>query len=265
MRDLLDFALENRVALIGACLALVLAGERLAPALAWRGGRPRLSRNFCFWALNFGLALGLAVPLTAWASGSALDWRPRWLEGAAGFALDILLLDLLWYWWHRAHHAAPLLWRFHEVHHLDEFLDASTTFRTHFGELSSTIAVRVAFFLAMDISLVSLLVFELAGTIVATLQHVNARLGPPGLGRALTLVFVTPSVHWVHHFSADEYKHCNYGLIFSFWDRAFGSFKLERRSAGTGIGIEGTPDAPFAALLARPFRRRAEGPAPAGR
>ena len=254
MWDPLAFALENRVALIAVCLTLMVVGERVAPGLEWRGGLSRVLRNFGLWTLNFVLVFALVLPLTAWASESIPGWRPVWLEGAAGFAIDILILDLLWYWWHRAHHVVPLLWRFHEVHHLDEFIDTSTAYRTHTVEMLLSIAVRVAVVLALDISFVSLLAFELVGTIICALQHCNARLAPPWLGRALSLVFVTPSVHWVHHFSAREYMNCNFGLIFCFWDRVFGSFRRKLRSPDTGIGVEGKPDTSLTALLVDPFR-----------
>ena len=58
--------------------------------------------------------------------GFASGLRPAFLSGPLGFAADILLLDLWIYWWHRANHELPFLWRFHAVHHYDELLDTSS-------------------------------------------------------------------------------------------------------------------------------------------
>ena len=45
--------------------------------------------------------------------------------------MTFLLLDLLFYYWHRANHVWPFLWRFHAVHHSDTEMDVSTTLRHH--------------------------------------------------------------------------------------------------------------------------------------
>ena len=74
--------------------------------------------------------------------------------------LDLLLLDCWIYWWHRINHRLPLLWRFHEVHHLDEMLDTTSALRFHFGEvvLSSFVRAGLIFMLAMPLA--SVVVFE---------------------------------------------------------------------------------------------------------
>jgi len=48
---------------------------------------------------------------------------------AVAAVLGFLLLDWTVYVWHRLNHRAPLLWRFHVVHHTDLDLDVSTAFR----------------------------------------------------------------------------------------------------------------------------------------
>ncbi|MFZ3376301.1 MAG: sterol desaturase family protein [Chthoniobacterales bacterium] len=52
------------------------------------------------------------------------------------FAFSFLLMDLASYYWHIVNHRVPFLWRFHNVHHIDPDLDASTDFRFHFGEVA---------------------------------------------------------------------------------------------------------------------------------
>lgn len=44
----------------------------------------------------------------------------------------------------------------------------------------------------------------------------------------LKYIFVTPSLHRVHHASAPSlYIDKNYGEVFSIWDRLFGTFQEE--------------------------------------
>lgn len=65
---------------------------------------------------------------------------PAWME----FAISVLLMDLAFYYWHLANHRVPLLWRFHNVHHIDPGLDVSTALRFHFGEITLFSVVQVS-------------------------------------------------------------------------------------------------------------------------
>jgi hypothetical protein len=44
----------------------------------------------------------------------------------------------------------------------------------------------------------------------------------------LEKIFVTPSFHRVHHGLNEHYLDKNYGAIFSFWDRLFGTYEPEK-------------------------------------
>jgi len=128
------------------------------PADAWR----RVGRNLGLWLLNLLLSPLIVLPLSYWAAAQQLTWRPQWWGGTAGLLLDLLLLDLLIYWWHRANHVVPFLWRFHEIHHRDGFLDTTTALRFHFGEVLLSAAARAAAILLLAIPFRSILVFEAA-------------------------------------------------------------------------------------------------------
>jgi sterol desaturase/sphingolipid hydroxylase (fatty acid hydroxylase superfamily) len=47
---------------------------------------------------------------------------------------------------------------------------------------------------------------------------------PKWLDDALMWVICTPNMHRVHHHYRQPYSDSNYGNIFSFWDRIFGTF-----------------------------------------
>ena len=51
----------------------------------------------------------------------------------------------------------------------------------------------------------------------------------------LEYIFVTPSVHGVHHASDEKYLDKNCGDMFTFWDRLFGTFQEEQEKPRYGL------------------------------
>ncbi len=225
---------------------------------AVRGGWHRLARNLGLWLVVTALSPLIVLPLTYWASGQALAWRPNWWQGSIGLALDILLLDFLIYWWHLANHRLPFLWRFHEVHHLDRFLDTTSALRFHFGEVLLSALARAGIIILLGFPFVSVLVFEALVLAAAVFHHSNLRL-PAGIEGPLSRVVITPSIHWVHHHARRTDTDSNYGTIFSFWDPLFGTRSPTARHPEMTIGTEGRPEEALTALLLHPFRRTVPG------
>ena len=61
--------------------------------------------------------------------GAGSEW-PVWLEIVVG----IVVLDFsVGYVSHRTMHMWPAMWRFHQIHHSDPFVDVTTTYRTASG------------------------------------------------------------------------------------------------------------------------------------
>lgn len=236
-------------------LALLLVLERLIPMAKVVGGIRRVLKNLSLAGFNAVFSWAIVVPVSAFAASHALGWRPLWWSGWTGLLLDIVVLDCWIYWWHRANHVCPLLWRFHEVHHLDEFLDASSALRFHFGEVLISSLVRAAVILVMGVPLLSVVVFETLLALNTMFHHSDIRL-PPRLERALSFVIVTPSIHWVHHHAIRRDTDSNYASLLSFWDRLFASRSATVRTPDMPIGTEGLTDRGLPGLIARPFERR---------
>ncbi len=255
----IEALLKLKGAAIVVWFALFFAAERLLPkavnAPVGRGGWYRLGRNLGLFLVNTVLSRFVVIPVSAVAAAHALDWRPDWWSGWGGLALDILILDLWIYWWHRANHEVQFLWRFHEVHHLDGFLDTTSAVRFHFGEVLLSSGVRAVVIIAMGMPIMSVLVFETLVLLSALFQHSNVRL-PQKLERALSLVIVTPSWHWMHHHALRADTDSNYGNTFSFWDRLFRSKCPHERTVDMTIGVEGRAEKPLLPLLGRPFMPR---------
>lgn len=261
MLETTDNLLAWKGAAVLVWLLVFFAAERMFPAAAEptgsgaatpAGGWRRLARNLALWLANVGLSPLVVLPLSYWATGFHLGWRPDWWSGWPGLLLDILLLDLLIYWWHRANHELPVLWRFHEIHHLDRFLDTTSALRFHFGEVLLSALARALMIVVFDLPILSILVFETLLLAAAVFHHSNLRL-PARLERALSRLVITPSIHWVHHHALRADTDSNYGTLFSFWDRLFATRSPYGRRPDMEIGVEGRAERPFVELLYRPF------------
>ncbi|MDH3474766.1 MAG: sterol desaturase family protein [Rhodospirillales bacterium] len=258
---------------VAAWLALLFAAERLRPAAREprvsnngqasgpaggpAGGWWRVARNLALWLANVALSPLVVLPVSYWAAGHHLGWRPVWWSGAPGLLLDVVLLDFLIYWWHRANHVVPLLWRFHEIHHLDRFLDTTTALRFHFGEVLLSALARAVVIILLDVPIASVLVFEALVLTAAIFHHSNLRL-PEGFELGLARIVITPSIHWVHHHARRVDTDSNYGTIFSFWDPLFASRSAKRRELDMPIGVEARGERGFLPLLLRPFLTAAQ-------
>jgi len=243
--------------LVGWILAF-FALERLRPAVpfpapdgpfSWR----RVARNAGLWIIAMLVSISVVLPVSAWASSITLYERPDIWSGTPGLILDIILLDFWIYWWHRANHELAFLWRFHAVHHLDHFLDTSSSLRFHFGELFLSALVRAPVIILLEVPLSSILIFETLVLLSASFHHSNIRL-PSGFERGLSRLIVTPSIHWVHHHAIRRDTDSNYCTILSVWDRLFRTNSPTRRTAEMPIGVENCDEQPLFTLLARPFR-----------
>ena len=254
MIDLSHLPLGKGAIGLGVLVAMLIA-ERLFPAVRMREELARLGRNFGLAALNLVLSPLVVVPLSALAAQWAPAWRPLWWSDAPGLALDLLLLDFWIYLWHRVNHVLPLLWRFHAVHHLDEHLDASSALRFHFGEVLLSALVRALVIFVLAIPLSSVVVFETLLLVFTIFHHSNLRI-PSTLERALSLVIVTPSLHWVHHHAQRADTDSNYATVLSFWDLLFKSRSGTKRFSAMKIGVEGLSDVPLLGLILRPFQSK---------
>lgn len=148
------------------------------------------------------------------------------------WAVGLLGVDVLYYFWHRASHELRVLWAIHAVHHQSEDMNLGVALRQPAFQAPTV----VLFFLPLALIGVSPVVLMLSYTINLIYQffvHTEAvrSLGP------LEWVLNTPSHHRVHHGSNAEYLDKNYGGILIIWDRLFGSFEPERAPVRYGVTV----------------------------
>ncbi len=255
-------ALESLIAaktiIIGAWFLLFFAMERLARAASPPKSRVRLLRNGGMWLLILLISPFIVAPLTAWGVNHVIWRRPDEISsgvyGATAFIASLVLLDVWTYWLHRAYHRIPIMWRLHEIHHRDEFLDTTSAVRFHAAEVILSALLRLIPIALLALPLTTVIFFETLLLCSAVFHHSNVRL-PSWFERPLSRIFVTPSFHWVHHHAVQADTDSNYGAVLSFWDRIFSSKSRTKRSLDMKIGVEGVEDIGFFRLLLLPFRR----------
>jgi len=189
--------------------------------------------------------------------------RSSGLPAVAQGALAILLLDLTRYAMHWAYHAAPWLWRFHQVHHSDPDFDVATGVRVHPVEAILTQGSALAAVAAFGMQPLPVLIFELATCFESCFGHANIAL-PRWLEGPLRMVWVTPDMHRIHHSNRGVEQRTNLGDVFPWWDRLFGTYTAEpvggyeRLVVGLrGFHTDSTLGVPFMLLL--PFRGEPDG------
>ena len=157
--------------------------------------------------------------------------------------LAFLMLDLIFYFWHKASHNFDFLWELHKIHHCDPNVNVSTSFRVHTLELFISVLIKVAFIISLGLDKMTVIIFEAISTFFVMFHHSNISM--PG-EHLLSRLFIVPSLHRVHHSKIREEHDQNYGSVLSIWDRLFGTLtKVEPKE----IGIKGNPPLDFIGLL----------------
>ena len=143
---------------------------------------------------------------------------PLWLM----WVLAFVLIDLVFYIYHRLSHRVRFLWAIHMSHHSSEEMNFAVSLRqAWFAPLSKLPFFAVLPLLGMDptIAVIAGVVSTLWGVVGHT--QIVDKLGP------LEIVFNTPSHHRVHHGANKEYIDKNYGNLFIIWDKMFRTFEPE--------------------------------------
>lgn len=240
-------------------LFLVAAGLGMALE-AWLGARRGLSLYSTAPTLsNLGCGLLRGVigfPIQALLLGVYAFVHQRFALASLDVArpvhwlVALLAYDFLYYWAHRMSHHAPFLWAGHAVHHQPDELNLSVLFRAPVAALVQTFPL----YLVLAIAGVPAVMYATVAVVVhASMLWLHTRLIPdlPGLDWIVN----TPALHRLHHSSSVDDGTRNFGGLFAFWDRAFGTYQAPTAREPNAYGIEGVP-APRNPIVANllPFR-----------
>ena len=157
--------------------------------------------------------------------------------------LAIVLLDYTMYAWHVFAHRAPLLWRFHLVHHSDRDMDVTTALRFHAGEMTMSIPFRALQIVLIGVSPLGLSIWQMLFTTSVLFHHSNLRL-PERWERLLANYIVTPRIHGIHHAQSERLQNANWSSGLIVWDKLHGTYAGETKEWTRADRPPGLPQQP---------------------
>ena len=261
-----------RVVVIGplalGLISLCLVAERVRPAQRRPLVAPGHRHDVLFAVFNAIVVLPLLTALSLsfvdvvrravpWIILPKVGLVPRW----GIIAVIFIAMDGCNWFVHLANHRVRMLWRFHELHHSQEDMNALTVFRTHpLIHVSYLLAVVPGVVLLANGELSALLLVLYGGAVAFAHSNTNLSFGP--LGR----VFVSPNYHRIHHRLYGP-QDVNLGFVLTIWDQLFHTavfpthetIRIATGIPGRPLRIEQETSRPhhlavFAAQLVGPFR-----------
>jgi sterol desaturase/sphingolipid hydroxylase (fatty acid hydroxylase superfamily) len=173
-----------------------------------------------------GLILALHFYLYQYKIFELSGMLPLWLF----WILTFVVIDLVFYIYHRMSHRIRFLWAIHLSHHSSEEMNFAVSFRqAWFGPIS-----KIPFFMVLPLLGFDPTIIAAAG-VISTLWGIVGHTQIIGKLGFIEWVFNTPSHHRVHHGSNKQYIDKNYGNLLIIWDRMFGTFEPEEEPVKFGL------------------------------
>lgn len=224
---------------------------------------PSSKADFLFWFTNKLLAPIFRIPLgisfvaavgysTHRLFGSLFSIEAP-LAGPAGpvtlifFTITMLLAyDISYYLYHLAQHRIPFMWELHKVHHSAEVLVGVTKDRVHplddlmtrmWDGLIPGVCFGIWSLVAFDpveVTIFGMNVYVLRNILMMDfVRHTHLKIS---FG-VLDSIVLCPHWHQLHHSSDPRHYDKNFGLMFSFWDRWFGTLCIPEPSENFKFGL----------------------------
>lgn len=241
LRDFFDFAFPNEV--------LTHPSAR-ADAMFWITKRLMMPFLLIPAGITFVAAMGYAVNRgISWifgVEGTLIGGGAAPATLVLFTATMLLAYDLSYYLYHAAQHRFPFLWELHKVHHSAEVLVGITKDRVHplddlMNRAWDGVIPGICFGIWSVIALnpVETAVFGLNVYVVRNIlmmdfvrhTHLKISFGP------LNGIILCPFWHQVHHSLDPRHYDKNFGLLFSFWDRLFGTQYVPHPDENLKFGI----------------------------
>ena len=236
-------------AIIGLAAAVYITLERFFP---YDKGQRLLRKGWFtdfFWytivqsylmgLVIFGL-IGVIDQYTGLTQKGLVSGWALWQQAIFFFVLH----DFYIYWFHRAQHRFPLLWRTHDAHHSVRDVDWLAGSRSHPIEILINQTVEFAPIILLGAA-PEIAIFK--GTIDAVWgmyihSNINVRSGP------LQYLINGPEMHRWHHSREYIGIGMNYGTKLAIWDYIFGTaYRPDKKPPGYGLS-EPFPDNYFRQL-----------------
>jgi sterol desaturase/sphingolipid hydroxylase (fatty acid hydroxylase superfamily) len=224
---------------------------------------PSAKADFLFWVTKRAVTPFLMFPAGAVFVGAMGYATHQALGGAFGinapllgepgaltivvFTITMLLAyDISYYTYHWAQHKFPFLWELHKVHHSAEVMVGITKDRVHpVDELMNRAwdGVIAGFFFGLwtliSLNPVEATIFGINVYVIRNIlmmdfvrhTHLKISFGP------LNSIVLCPHYHQLHHSADPKHYDKNFGLLFSFWDRWFGTLAVPEKDESFTYGL----------------------------
>lgn len=208
---------------------LALPGRRFAPVAGWWLRAATLN------AVQAGMVFVAGVTWDRWfqgASQGASLWNLEDLLGPTGGAVaGYLAITFIYYWWHRARHEVPILWRLlHQIHHSAQRIEIITSFYKHPVEIAiNSVLSSAILYLLCGLSTEGATFAVLLTALAELFYHWNVRT-PYWVG----FILQRPESHCIHH--RRGWHRQNFSDL-PLWDMLFGTFH-NPRAVGPECGFE---------------------------
>ncbi len=144
---------------------------------------------------------------------------PIWIE----LLITILFLDFFaQYIVHYLLHKVKWMWKFHMIHHSDTKVDATTGSRHHPGDYVLREIFALIAIIILGAPFAFYVIYRIATIFFTYFSHANVNM-PIWIDKIISTIFITPNMHKFHHHFERPWTDTNFGNIFSFWDRLFGT------------------------------------------
>ena len=206
------------IPLIVLAAGLIMMGVELArPGRSWPNVSGWWLRAILFNAIQAGLVWIAGVAWDLWMQEHAL-FSIASLGTVLSALVGYLVLTFVYYWWHRARHEVPFLWRwFHQFHHSPQRLEVITSFYKHPLEITANALISsTVMYLLLGLSPAGAAGATLLSGLAELFYHWNVKTP-----RFIGYFFQRPESHCVHHERGKH--HYNYGDL-PLWDMLFGTF-----------------------------------------
>ena len=241
-------AYEHSYLWLGAILAIALgtafAAERISPWFSeWNESHGDETANVWHLAVYELSNINgvLLIPFITWLFPFQGIWPGHW-SLFAQFLLAFVIADFAFMMVHYLSHRLPVLWRLHAVHHgVGRLYGFNGVIRhpLHQG-LDMIVGTAPLVIMGMPVPVAILLGLAVSITLIVQHSNVSYALGPFEKHLAIG------KIHHLHHVNWGEEGDCNFGLLFTHWDKLMGTFHPEppRPITAKDMGIDEVPNFP---------------------
>ena len=151
------------------------------------------------------------------------------------FAVLIIIGDIKHFLWHRFMHLEPF-WRLHMFHHSATEFNLITTVRGHFLEKGILTIFDAFIFVLFKADVIYYVYYLYLREFYQMILHSDLNWSLGWVGK---WILVSPKAHKIHHSTNEEHFDKNFGTMFIWWDKLFGTYHYTNDKIT--IGLENNP------------------------